>query len=112
MKVNFIDISKKYSALIIFFSPGKEILDSNVASGTPFRQDEIARSIQKSLTLVREAISKLDGQGLIKTFRFRESVKVDQSAGLFQARILGAKKITVGVIPYVTKLSKVSDLVV
>jgi DNA-binding GntR family transcriptional regulator len=96
LKVDFVDISKTSSASKIIFSAlRKAIIEGDIAVGTPLRQDEIARSFQTSRIPVREALSRLEEQGLIKTHRFKGAVVVglsaDEASEIFDLRARNLK---------------------
>ncbi|WP_278922927.1 MULTISPECIES: GntR family transcriptional regulator [Pseudophaeobacter] len=75
MKLNSVDISKTASASsIVFDALRKAIIEGDVKEGEPLRQDEIARLFNTSRIPVREAISRLEEQGLVKTQRYKGAV--------------------------------------
>lgn len=111
MKVDFVDISKTNSASkIIFTALRKAIIEGDIAVGTPLRQNEIARSFQTSRIPVREALSRLEEQGLIKTHRFKGSVVVglsaDEASEIFDLRALLEPEIIRGAVPRMTDVTK------
>ena len=111
MKVDFVDISKTNSASkIIFNALRKAIIEGDIAVGTPLRQNEIARSFQTSRIPVREALSRLEEQGLIKTHRFKGSVVVglsaDEASEIFDLRALLEPEIIRGAVPRMTDVTK------
>ena len=116
LKVDFVDISKTNSASKIIFSAlRKAIIEGDIAVGTPLRQDEIARSFQTSRIPVREALSRLEEQGLIKTHRFKGSVvvglSVDEASEIFDLRALLEPEILRGAVPRMTETTKESAAV-
>ena len=81
MKLNSVDISKTASASsIVFEALRKAIIEGDVKEGEPLRQDEIARLFNTSRIPVREAISRLEEQGLVKTQRYKGAVVSGLSA--------------------------------
>jgi DNA-binding GntR family transcriptional regulator len=111
VKVDFVDISKTNSASkIIFTALRKAIIEGDIAVGTPLRQNEIARSFQTSRIPVREALSRLEEQGLIKTHRFKGSVVVglsaDEASEIFDLRALLEPEIIRGAVPRMTDVTK------
>lgn len=81
MKLKSVDISKTASASsIVFEALRKAIIEGDVKEGEPLRQDEIARLFNTSRIPVREAISRLEEQGLVKTQRYKGAVVSGLSA--------------------------------
>ena len=116
MKVDFVDISKTSSASKIIFSAlRKAIIEGDIAVGTPLRQDEIARSFQTSRIPVREALSRLEEQGLIKTHRFKGAVVVglsaDEASEIFDLRALLEPEILRGAVPQMTDATKQTAII-
>jgi DNA-binding GntR family transcriptional regulator len=116
LKVDFVDISKTSSASKIIFSAlRKAIIEGDIAVGTPLRQDEIARSFQTSRIPVREALSRLEEQGLIKTHRFNGAVVVglsaDEASEIFDLRALLEPEILRGAVPQMTDATKQTAII-
>ncbi|MGR3761759.1 GntR family transcriptional regulator [Roseobacteraceae bacterium NS-SX3] len=81
MKLQSVDISKTASAAsIVFEALRKAIIEGDLKAGEPLRQDEIARLFNTSRIPVREAISRLEEQGLVKTQRYKGAVVSGLSA--------------------------------
>lgn len=81
MKLKSVDISKTASASsIVFEALRKAIIEGDLKEGEPLRQDEIARLFNTSRIPVREAISRLEEQGLVKTQRYKGAVVSGLSA--------------------------------
>ncbi len=81
MKLNPIDIGATASAAtIIFDALRKAIIDGELKAGEPLRQSEIAGLFNVSRIPVREAISRLEEHGLVKTQRFKGAVVYGLSA--------------------------------
>lgn len=93
MKLKSVDISKRASAAeIVFDALRKAIIEGELAEGAPLRQDEIARLFNTSRIPVREAISRLEETGLVKTQRYKgavvASLSADEAAEVFELRAL------------------------
>ena len=93
MKLGAVDISTTASAsTIVFDALRKAIIEGELAEGAPLRQDEIAGLFNTSRIPVREAISRLEEQGLVKTQRYKGAVvaglSADEAAELFDLRAL------------------------
>ncbi|APX16899.1 GntR family transcriptional regulator [Phaeobacter inhibens] len=81
MKLKSVDISKTASAsAIVFDALRKAIIEGDLKEGEPLRQDEIAQMFNTSRIPVREAISRLEEQGLVKTQRYKGAVVSGLSA--------------------------------
>jgi len=78
MKLNAVDVSK--------------IVKGDLAVGEALRQDEIAKLFNVSRIPVREAISRLEHQGLVRTQRYRGAVvsglSSEEATELFEFRLL------------------------
>jgi DNA-binding GntR family transcriptional regulator len=75
MKLESVDISQTASASsIVFEALKKAIIKGELKDGEPLRQDEIARLFNTSRIPVREAISRLQEQGLVKSQRYKGAV--------------------------------------
>ncbi|MEP3048133.1 MAG: GntR family transcriptional regulator [Roseibium sp.] len=75
MKLKSMDISATASASsIVFDALRKAIIEGQLEEGEALRQDEIARLFNTSRIPVREAISRLQEQGLVKTKRYKGAV--------------------------------------
>jgi DNA-binding GntR family transcriptional regulator len=93
MKLTSIDISKTASASeIVFDALKKAIIEGEIEIGTQLKQDEIARLFNTSRIPVREAISRLEQQGLVKSQRYKGAVvsglSVEEAEEIFQFRML------------------------
>lgn len=81
MKISATDIAVSASAsAIVFEALRKAIIDGDLKEGEPLRQDEIAKLFNISRIPVREAISRLEEQGLVKTQRYKGAVVAGVSA--------------------------------
>ncbi|MFV1442707.1 MULTISPECIES: GntR family transcriptional regulator [unclassified Phaeobacter] len=75
MKLQAVDISRTESAAtIIFRTLRKAIITGELSDGTPLRQDEIAKAFHTSRFPVREAIARLEQQGLVTSQRYKGAV--------------------------------------
>ncbi|SNZ20462.1 GntR family transcriptional regulator [Cohaesibacter gelatinilyticus] len=93
MKLTPVDISKTASASeIVFDALKKAIIEGELEIGTQLKQDEIARLFNTSRIPVREAISRLEQQGLVKSQRYKGAVvsglSVEEAEEIFQFRML------------------------
>jgi DNA-binding GntR family transcriptional regulator len=93
MNLNPVDISKTASASsIVFEALRKAIIEGDLKEGEPLRQDEIAGMFNTSRIPVREAISRLEEQGLVKTQRYKGAVvaglSADEAHEIFDFRAL------------------------
>ncbi|KIC16321.1 GntR family transcriptional regulator [Leisingera sp. ANG-Vp] len=81
MNLDPVDISKAASASAAVFEALRQaIIDGRLEEGEPLRQEEIARRFSTSRIPVREAISRLEEYGLVKTQRFKGAVVAGLSA--------------------------------
>lgn len=62
------------AATVVFDALRKAIVEGELADGVPLRQDDLARQFNTSRIPVREAISRLEEQGLAKSQRFKGAV--------------------------------------
>ncbi|NIQ98090.1 MAG: GntR family transcriptional regulator [Desulfuromonadales bacterium] len=93
MKLNPVDISKTASASsIVFEELRRAIIKGDLAVGEALRQDEIARLFNVSRIPVREALSRLEEQGLVRTQRYKGAVvsglSAEEATELFDFRLL------------------------
>jgi len=108
MKLKSVDISKTASASTIIFNVlRKAIIEGEIAEGEPLRQDEIAGLFNASRIPVREAISRLEEHGLVKTQRFKgavvASISANEAAEAFDLRALLEPQIVRDAIPRMSK---------
>lgn len=81
MKIRTVDISSTASASsIVFASLRRAIIEGELEDGAPLRQDAIAALFNTSRIPVREALSRLEQQGLVETRRYRGAVVARLSA--------------------------------
>lgn len=75
MKVKATDIAQMASASDVIFDALREaIAKGDIAEGQTLRQDHIARMFNVSRIPVREALTRLEEQGLVSTQRYRGAV--------------------------------------
>lgn len=104
MKLKAVDISRTASApTIVFEVLRKAIIEGEIQAGEPLRQDEIARLFNTSRIPVREAISRLEEQGLVKTQRYKGAVvaglSAPEAAEVFNLRALLEPEIIRNAVP-------------
>lgn len=93
MKLTPVDISKTASASsIVFEELRKAIIKGDLAVGEALRQDEIAALFKVSRIPVREALSRLEEQGLVRTQRYKGAVvsglSAEEATEIFEFRLL------------------------
>ncbi|SRR6056297_704849 len=108
MKLKAVDISRTASASTIVFDVlRKAIIEGEIPEGAPLRQDEIANMFNTSRIPVREAISRLEEHGLIKTQRYKGAVvaglSADEAAEVFDLRALLEPAILRDAVPEMSK---------
>lgn len=108
MKIRAVDISRTASASSIIFEQLRQaIIEGEIKEGEPLRQDEIARLFNTSRIPVREAISRLEEQGLVKTQRFKGAVvaglSAPEAAEVFDLRALLEPEILRDAVPRMTR---------
>lgn len=75
MNLEPVDIARTASASSIIFEALRgAIISGELKDGEPLRQDEIARMFNTSRIPVREAISRLQEQGLVQSQRYKGAV--------------------------------------
>ncbi len=104
MKLTAVDISKMASASTIVFQELRNaIIKGDLAVGEPLRQDEIAKLFNVSRIPVREALSRLEEQGLVRTQRYRGAVvsglSAEEAAEIFDFRMLVEPEIVRRAVP-------------
>ncbi|MPT23592.1 MAG: GntR family transcriptional regulator, partial [Starkeya sp.] len=93
VKVKATDIAQMASASdVIFDALRQAIAKGDIAEGQTLRQDHIARMFNVSRIPVREALTRLEEQGLVSTQRYRGAVvttlSTDEIREIFQFRAL------------------------
>ncbi|PHQ66675.1 MAG: GntR family transcriptional regulator [Sneathiella sp.] len=77
---------------IVFDALRQAIIKGELADGEPLRQDEIASLFNTSRIPVREALSRLEQQGLVRTERYKGAfvagISTDEVAEIFNFRSL------------------------
>lgn len=107
MKLTSMDISATASASsIVFDALRKAIIQGELEEGEPLRQDEIARLFNTSRIPVREAISRLEEQGLVRTRRYKGAVVTAlsprETEEIFNLRALLEPEIIRNAVPQMT----------
>lgn len=108
MKLDAVDISKTASAAsIIYDALRRAIVEGELKDGDPLRQDEIARMFHTSRIPVREAISRLEEQGLVKTQRYKGAVVAgvapEEVVEIFSFRVLVESAVIEAATPRMTR---------
>lgn len=108
MNLKGVDISRTASAsAIVFDALRKAIVEGEIRDGEPLRQDEIARLFNTSRIPVREAISRLEEQGLVKSQRYKGAVvaalSAREAAEIFDLRALLEPEILRNAVPRMSK---------
>ena len=98
MKLRAVDIGRTASAAsIVFESIRHAIINGELMDGEPLRQDEIAAQFNTSRIPVREALTRLEQQGLVESRRYRGAVVAGISASeaeeIFDFRCLLESKV-------------------
>lgn len=93
MKIQAVDVSQLASASsVVFEALRRAIIEGQLAEGEPLRQDEIARRFNTSRIPVREALTRLEEIGLVKTQRYKGAVvaglSADEAVEIFDFRAL------------------------
>ncbi len=107
LKFQAVDIGKAASAAtLIFEALRKAIVEGDLVEGEALRQDEIARRFNASRIPVREALTMLEQQGLVKTERYKGAVVAGLSLGeadeIFEFRALVESEIIGRAVPKMT----------
>lgn len=107
MKLWAVDVSQTASASdLVFEALRKAIIQGELAVGEPLRQDEVARLFKTSRIPVREAISRLEEIGLVKTQRYKGAVvsdiSEDEASQVFDFRALVEPEIIRHAVPSMT----------
>lgn len=107
MQLKSVDISKTASAAsIIFDALKKAIIEGDLEEGAPLRQDEIARMFNTSRIPVREAISRLEEHGLVKSQRYKGAVvsglSAEEAGEIFDYRALLEPHVILNAVPQMT----------
>lgn len=108
MKLKSVDVSKTASAsAIVFEALRNAIIEGELKDGEPLRQDEIARLFNTSRIPVREAISRLEEQGLVKSQRYKGAVvaglSIEEAKEIFDFRCLVEGEVIRQAVPKMSK---------
>lgn len=93
MVLQGVDVSKTVSAGgLVFEALRRAIIEGDLKDGDPIRQDDIARLFNTSRIPVREAIARLEQQGLVKNHRFKGAIvaglSIEEAGEIFDFRCL------------------------
>lgn len=93
MKLEAVDIRQAASAAdIVYEALRKAIIEGDLAEGENLRQDQIAHMFNTSRIPVREALSRLEQNGLITTQRYKGAVvaglSIEEIEEIFEFRAL------------------------
>ena len=107
MVVKGVDVSKTVSAGgLVFEALRRAIIEGELKDGDPLRQDEIARLFHTSRLPVREAITMLEQQGLVKNHRFKGAVVVGlsiaEASEIFDFRCIIDAHVIRAAVPHMT----------
>jgi DNA-binding GntR family transcriptional regulator len=110
LKLKATDIGRSASAAsIIFDSLRRAIIDGEMADGAPLRQDEIATAFNTSRIPVREALTRLEQQGLVENRRYRGAVvagiSAKEASEIFDFRCLLESEVVAASVPLITSRS-------
>ena len=108
MNLTPIDASKTASASsIVFEALRKAIINGDLGVGEALRQDEIASLFNVSRIPVREALSRLEEQGLVRTQRYKGAVvsglSAEEATEIFDLRLLIEPEIIRRAVPLMSK---------
>lgn len=107
MALSGVDISRTPSAgALVFDALRRAIIGGELKDGDPIRQDEIARLFNISRIPVREAIARLEQQGLVKNHRYKGAVvaglSVAEAGEIFDFRRLVEAQVVRRAVPLMT----------
>ncbi|HUH48592.1 MAG TPA: GntR family transcriptional regulator, partial [Mycoplana sp.] len=93
MKLDAVDVRQAASAAdIVYEALRKAIIEGDLAEGENLRQDQIAQMFNTSRIPVREALSRLEQQGLITTQRYKGAVvaglSIEEIEEIFEFRAM------------------------
>ncbi len=108
MKLKPVDIAQTASvATLVFEALRKAIIEGEIKDGEPLRQDEIAKLFNTSRIPVREAISRLEEQGLVKSQRYKGAVvaglSLCEASEIFDFRALVEGEVITRAVPLMSK---------
>lgn len=108
MNLKPVDISKMASASTIVFDALRDaIIRGDIAVGEALRQDEIASLFNVSRIPVREALSRLEEQGLVRTQRYKGAVvsglSSQEASEIFDFRLLVEPEIMRRAVPLMSQ---------
>ncbi|MFD1327793.1 GntR family transcriptional regulator [Mycoplana ramosa] len=93
MKLDAVDVRQAASAAdIVYEALRKAIIEGELAEGQNLRQDQIAQMFNTSRIPVREALSRLEQEGLITTQRYKGAVvaglSIEEIEEIFEFRAM------------------------
>ncbi|TKZ22381.1 GntR family transcriptional regulator [Shimia litoralis] len=108
MKLQTVDIGKTASAAsLIFEAVRKAIIEGDLNEGEALRQDELARMFNTSRIPVREALTMLEQQGLVKIERYKGAIvaglSLDETNEIFDFRALVEPEVIRSAVPQMTQ---------
>jgi DNA-binding GntR family transcriptional regulator len=108
MKIRSVDISQMASASsVIFEALRRAIIEGQLLEGESLRQDEIARRFNTSRIPVREALTRLEELGLVRTRRYKGAVvsglSADEAVEIFDFRALIEPELIRRAVPRMTE---------
>lgn len=107
MGLKGVDVSRMVSAGgLVFKALRRAIIEGELKDGDPLRQDEIAKLFNTSRIPVREAITMLEQQGLVKNHRFKGAVVVGlsiaEASEIFDFRCIVDAHVIRAAVPHMT----------
>ncbi|WP_293575528.1 GntR family transcriptional regulator [Phaeobacter sp.] len=119
MKLQPVEIPKDTpAATVVFDALRRAIIEGDLKEGTPLRQDDLARTFNTSRIPVREAISRLEEQGLVKTQRYKgavvSSLSEQEAREIFDLRALLEPEVIRRAVPRIsdTALAQAKDCLI
>ncbi len=108
VKLQTVDIGKTASAAsLIFEAVRKAIIEGDLNEGEALRQDELARMFNTSRIPVREALTMLEQQGLVKIERYKGAIvaglSLDETNEIFDFRALVEPEVIRSAVPQMTQ---------
>jgi len=108
VKLQTVDIGKTASAAsLIFEAVRKAIIEGDLNEGEALRQDELARMFNTSRIPVREALTMLEQQGLVKIERYKGAIvaglSLEETNEIFDFRALVEPEVIRSAVPQMTQ---------
>lgn len=110
LKLKAFDLAKQASSTDVIYNALRDaIIRGEIEGGEPLRQDTIAQMFNVSRIPVREAMQRLEAQGLVISERFKgvvvASLSPEQITEIFQFRALIEPKVIEMAVPLMTETS-------